>query len=702
MFNILKKITRNQLHLFLSIVLAFSLIGFAVIFSTPNVTAQIKLGCYYGGFNGALCGSDLDCQSGNCVGGDGTCSQGHFGTCQPMPPACIDHDFECDDNLDCDPFGSTVCTMVDPGLGCPAYGVCLDMNCTNEVPAPPYFLEGYFIDGDTINVTIPAPPKNGFGDHHNLRVVLATQDLDNEIIPNYALFDGYFPLSNATITGPFNISFGSGSPQPVKVGVRNYDNCQGIYGPWRELSPVNPPETPPGNFSCFGATPANSGLCTNDDAGLTVDTAKTLVASCGAPKCEYTCNSGYTFSNGACIPVSVPEVGNVYGWAWSSNVGWIKMNSCSDVAPLDGLPDAGSCETTSYGVRINNTNNNNNANVPAGAGTMTGSAWSDHVGWIKFGGLSNFPTGNGTFSGNAELTSLTPTSGTFKGWGKILTGDLTPGFDGWISLSGANNPSGAAYIDGSKGVTYHPPTARLVGWAWGGEVLGWLNFSGENHTVTYGAPSSTFDYHLSANPLNLTIEKGQSNTTTVTRILDMGATKPVKITATILNPNGFRFIPSASILSNATCSPNCSSIISVSVPANAQSALYTLRVTGAPDDVQGDVEEVNVGVTVPSPVYPPIVASCVPSGQAPYLVNKFVTWTASITSGGLAPFSYTWDGTDNLGEDAFSASVTKTYSTTGNKIASVTIRDSSVPQQVKTVDCAPQVTVVVQPNIIEF
>ncbi|MEK7153295.1 MAG: fibronectin type III domain-containing protein, partial [Patescibacteria group bacterium] len=57
-------------------------------------------------------------------------------------------------------------------------------------------------------------------------------------------------------------------------------------------------------FSCTGTTPSNAGLCSGDDASLTADTAKTLVSSCGSPKCEYTCNSGYTLSGGSCVPIT--------------------------------------------------------------------------------------------------------------------------------------------------------------------------------------------------------------------------------------------------------------------------------------------------------------------------------------------------------------------------------------------------------------
>lgn len=52
---------------------------------------------------------------------------------------------------------------------------------------------------------------------------------------------------------------------------------------------------------CTGADPANATLCTGDVS----DTSKTVVSACSVPagsdpKCEYTCNSPYTFSGGTC------------------------------------------------------------------------------------------------------------------------------------------------------------------------------------------------------------------------------------------------------------------------------------------------------------------------------------------------------------------------------------------------------------------
>jgi len=55
-------------------------------------------------------------------------------------------------------------------------------------------------------------------------------------------------------------------------------------------------------FSCTGTTPTNATMCSSDDTGLTANTAKTLVDTCGTAKCEYTCNTYYYRNGTVCTP----------------------------------------------------------------------------------------------------------------------------------------------------------------------------------------------------------------------------------------------------------------------------------------------------------------------------------------------------------------------------------------------------------------
>jgi len=150
---------------------------------------------------------------------------------------------------------------------------------------------------------------------------------------------------------------------------------------------------------------------------------------------------------------------DLHGWAWSSNIGWISMNSSDSGA--GGGP---------YSVVVDTI-----------TGNMTGYAWSSNIGWIKFGGLSSFPSG-GYSATNANVNIST---GEVKGWIRACAGtadgqcgDMNNninGWDGWIELSGTNHSS--LTTDGTGGVTFIPATGDFVGYAWGGDVIGWIQFN---------------------------------------------------------------------------------------------------------------------------------------------------------------------------------------------------------------------------------
>jgi hypothetical protein len=109
---------------------------------------------------------------------------------------------------------------------------------------------------------------------------------------------------------------------------------------------------------------------------------------------------------------------NVSGYAWSGD--WVDVNINGSQNPpeeteggvgwisFNCLKEAGTCGIAeNYGVNINPTTFD-----------VTGYAWSNNFGWIKFGGLSGFPTGNNTVSSNAKFVG-TYNAGVFNGY---LTG----------------------------------------------------------------------------------------------------------------------------------------------------------------------------------------------------------------------------------------------------------------------------------------
>ena len=156
---------------------------------------------------------------------------------------------------------------------------------------------------------------------------------------------------------------------------------------------------------------------------------------------------------------------NMSGWAWSSTIGWISFNCTND----------SSCATSNYGVHKN------------ADGALTGHAWSSNIGWIQFGGLSGFPTG-GSAQQNAQVAGSNLT-GWVRACAGAATGDCSTmtsradGWDGWISLSGVG-----------YGVTQSGN--NFTGFAWGSNVVGWVDWNG----VIVGTPTVVPVVTISANP----------------------------------------------------------------------------------------------------------------------------------------------------------------------------------------------------------
>ncbi len=155
------------------------------------------------------------------------------------------------------------------------------------------------------------------------------------------------------------------------------------------------------------------------------------------------------------------SVGTISGWAWSGTIGWLSANS-SD-AGAGGGP---------YSLSVDS------------SGNITGDMWSPNIGWVQFGGLSGFPS-----SGSNAAVNLS--SGAVTGWARACAGTAngdcssmtsrSDGWDGWIELSGTNHATGDS--TGSSGVTYVPSTKQFVGYAWGGPVVGWIQFNSPTPVV---------------------------------------------------------------------------------------------------------------------------------------------------------------------------------------------------------------------------
>jgi hypothetical protein len=167
---------------------------------------------------------------------------------------------------------------------------------------------------------------------------------------------------------------------------------------------------------------------------------------------------------------------NMYGYLWSSNIGWIDMNDCSNPA------DSTTCNPSgSFGVSV----------LPAAPGTMSGYAWSSNIGWITFN-PSGCPTTGCTLG--AAVTWNADGSGTVHGWARACSvyisgcsgavkDDSSLGtWDGYIALDSTT----AGGSGGTWGLTI-TTTKALTGYAWGSQVIGWINSF--NATIYVGGPT---------------------------------------------------------------------------------------------------------------------------------------------------------------------------------------------------------------------
>ena len=403
---------------------------------------------------------------------------------------------------------------------------------------------------------------------------------------------------------------------------------------------------------------------------------------------------------------SADGVGNVFGYAWSDNIGWIKMNSCAD-QDFNGVGD--NCVLVggqNWGVTINN------GGTMGGQGTLSGYAWSDNIGWINFGGLTG-PNG----SGPVATMTLSGNTGTFSGWAKAINGgDANSGYEGWVSLAGANYLSPTT--GGTGGVTYNKSTGKIVGYAWGGDVIGWIQFGVTNTDGTVSTPNVTYGI---ATPVAFTFNLAVTGSfttqsppiaatyTTPNANVVIAGDNPKTVTLAIVSVTGPTSAGTAnfvvSLSSPATCTATCNETISVSTTASTIPGTYVITVSAS-----APLETTETGtftVTVPSN----FVGACTTESLAPYYVNKPITRKLNITSGSH-PYSVLLTGTNIAGvgqgpttytdpnlAGAASYTFVKTYSTTGIKTGTVTVTDNT--GNTNPNGCPP-VTVFVNPNTNEF
>lgn len=156
---------------------------------------------------------------------------------------------------------------------------------------------------------------------------------------------------------------------------------------------------------------------------------------------------------------------NVSGYVWSENVGWISLNSTTDGSAV------------SYGV---------NVSPVTGTGAFSGNAWNENIGWISFDRTAtNNPPSAPFNGGSGPIAQVDWSTGVVTGWARALSackndlvdasgnctgsgaGNAAGGWDGWIKLSGT----------WANGVIVNTSSGLFSGYAWGSDVVGWIDFA---------------------------------------------------------------------------------------------------------------------------------------------------------------------------------------------------------------------------------
>jgi hypothetical protein len=309
--------------------------------------------------------------------------------------------------------------------------------------------------------------------------------------------------------------------------------------------------------------------------------------------------AAYSFSNYK--EISSAPTDNAKGYAWGADkdgsnptggLGWVSFNC---------INEPGSCGIgNNYGVNINPTTLD-----------VTGYAWSNNYGWLKFGGLSGFPTATGTVASNAKFVG-TYTGGNFngyiQGWARFCSPAANPetcsgfvendkngGWDGWVSLKSTTAPLYGVNVASNI----------ISGYAWGGNnngknPVGWISFGGTapTYNVNIATNNTVLDFYASpspsASPFTTTLYWNSLNGTPFTSCTADSAPTlntanvPEWNTATSLTPNvlsGSRSVtvPYDTTNYKITCLQGSNSYTStISVPRliNEKITLSNTKVTG--------------------------------------------------------------------------------------------------------------------------
>ncbi len=388
--------------------------------------------------------------------------------------------------------------------------------------------------------------------------------------------------------------------------------------------------------------------------------------------------------------VANQSTGNLSGYAWSSNYGWLSFNS-SDVSGCPSAPCqpnvspstgavtgwarfiAAPAGTTGvwngwvhlsgsgYGVTYNNVSE-----------TFSGYAWGQNdIGWVHFANNAGCtlycvtmsplipPEATINIVVSPASASWTITPGSIVGTGNG-TATVTPSQAGTTyTVTPGSAPSGYDF----------PPT--ITNSQGGGSSALILPGTATTFTITY---AQSFNYSLS-NSGNVGVQKAgipQSGQGTITATHSAGTGQAVFLAASGL-PSG------ASVgFSNQGCVPSagnpCNFTATFTIQPTANAGTYPITITGTPLN-----RTTNFNLVITDS--PNMVLSC-SANPTSSQVGQDVTWTVTIVNdpNSNSPYTFAWSGDSVPAEQTVEVSATQSfvmsYSTTGAKQIQATVWDS--------------------------
>ncbi len=175
---------------------------------------------------------------------------------------------------------------------------------------------------------------------------------------------------------------------------------------------------------------------------------------------------------------------------------------------LIGGNDYGDCTDTC--VTKNGHYEGYGVNIDKNTGNLSGYAWSPNIGWISFqedhknapdkGAILSNCSDNTCANSNNCSACYNSTNGKVFGWAKILS--LKE--NGWLRL---DNPTTIHY----SGVHKKSGTCELEGWAYNTTGIGWLSFNSSNpEDDKYGQNAINYAVNFNVQPQNFSITESGS------------------------------------------------------------------------------------------------------------------------------------------------------------------------------------------------